>query len=128
MATGIRNDHVTAMGFSVRLRETRHGFVITVGGRQITKRNGEPMTYAGLQKAVDRFNREVAAVEGVEARVKQAGAWHPVRLCAGGCGLEMRVTDRRYPDGRVDTAEAILARGERAWCVSCSFHPQTSAA
>ena len=119
MSTGVRNDHVTEMGYSVRLREERDGYHIVVGGREILTKSGKPFVYKGLQKALGRFHREVASVEGVEARLKNAGLFHPIRMCAGGCGLEMRMTDRRFPDGHVDTVQDQLDRGERVWCVGC---------
>lgn len=115
--TGISNRHVTEMGYSVTLTETDGGYIVSRGGQPIRKRDGEIMVYRGLDKAVARFKKEVAAVEGHEATLRNAGVRHPIRYCACGCGTEMRMTERRYPDGRVDTVQDQIDRGERVWLV-----------
>lgn len=124
--TVLTKKHVTDMGFSVVLTEAEGGgYRIVVGGRPITKGNGEEMIYRGLSKALGRFDREVSEVEGWEAKLKYAGLWHPIRLCAGGCGLEMRISDRRFPDGTVETAAEQVERGDRVRCVACGpFSPE----
>lgn len=122
--TVLTKTHETDMGYTVVLRETANGgYEILAGGRPVTKGNGEPWEYRVLSKALGRFDREVAKVEGWEAKLKVAGLWHPIRLCAGGCGLEMRVTDREFPDGTVETVQEQLDRGDERRCVRCGPFP-----
>jgi len=110
--------HVSQMGYSIKFREIERGsYVIRSGGRDLTKKSGAVMVYRGLQTALNRFDSEVGLLEGLEALLILAGKWHPIRFCDGGCGLEMRVVPREYPDGRVVTVEEQM--NERCRCVSC---------
>jgi hypothetical protein len=98
--------HRTRMGFTVELLEQEDGsFVIRRGGIEVKR-------YATLPSAIKRHKREVADVEGWESQLIEQGKWHPVQLCAGGCGLEMR-------DGRIDQSQP---KG-RIRCVSCGPFP-----
>ena len=124
MSTGtssLSKRYVSRMGYSVEFCERDAGYVIRSGGRDLRKKNGEVMVYRGLQAALNRFDSEVGQVEGWEAQLILADKWHPVRLCDGGCGLEMRVTPIEYPDGRIVTVEEQM--NERRRCVSCGPFP-----
>lgn len=114
--------YASGMGYTVQLCEQpRGGYVVFSGGRPITKRDGQVMVYRGLQTAANRYEQVVESVEGFEAKLILAGKWHPVRLCAGGCGLEMRITPQTYPDGTVVSVEQQL--NEQVRCVECGPFP-----
>ena len=109
--------HRTDMGYTVIFMQVKDGFQVWSGGVPLMKKTGEVWVYRGLQPAFDRYHDEVKSVEALESSLKGRGMWHPIRLCAGGCGLEMRVTPREFSDGTVVTVEELL--NEDRWCLSC---------